>query len=182
MELRFDVDTSRYVRNLVGQWRAMRDASLYAIDESADEMVDEMKKRIESSSPSGRTYFFRTKEGRHQKPMPLTMKITKHGTYIASAEGDPPAILTGHLLDSFEKRTFFSVGHTRVISHIINSARYAYILEYGGPVGGGRGWPRSYMAPRPFMEPVIYSSEVNHRMLTRVRRVMESAGQGFGAR
>jgi hypothetical protein len=115
--------------------------------------------------------------------MPLVFWKTEHGTYIASEEGNPPRSLSGHLLSSFEKRTFFSRGHTRVISHIENTASYAMYLEYGSPVGGGAGpWPRGYMAPRPFMEPVMYDPEINHRMLRRVRRYMEYAGQRFGAR
>jgi len=114
--------------------------------------------------------------------MPLTMKTTTFGTYVASAEGDPPGKLSGHLLSSFESKTFYSRGHTRIISIIGNTAPYSLYLEYGSPVGGGRGWPRSYMAPRPFMAPVIYDSRINHKMLRRVRALMRYAGQTFGAR
>lgn len=171
-ELRFEIDTSRYIRNLVGQFRAMRDASLYAIDESADEFIDEMRKRIEDSSPSGRTYF-------HRGDFKLSEKPMKGGIpHIASAPGEPPAILSGDLLRSFSKRTFFSRGHTRIISYIENHAPYALYLEYGTSKTGWGG----PIDPRPFMTPVIYSAELNHRMLTRVRRVMEAAGQAYGAR
>jgi hypothetical protein len=98
--------------------------------------------------------------------------------HIASAPGEPPAILSGELLGSFSKRTFFSRGHTRIIAYIENHAPYALYLEYG-TVKTGWGGP---IFPRPFMTPVIYDAEINHRMLMRVRRVMEQAGQGFGAR
>lgn len=108
--LSFTIDTSRFVRNLVGQFRAMRDASLYAIDESADEFIDEMKKRIQRSPPTGRLYYFRTHLMRQEKKWPLTEKKTKYGTYIASERDNPPRILSGQLFRSFSKRTFFSRG------------------------------------------------------------------------
>ncbi len=170
--LTFTTDTSRFVKNLVGQFSAMRYAALHAIDESANEFIDEMRKRIESNSPSGRTYF-------HRGDFRLSMKPMEGGeVHIASAPGEPPAVLSGELLRSFSKRTFFSRGHTRIISYIENDAPYALYMEYGTSKTGWGG----PIDPRPFMAPVIYSAELNHRMLMRVRRLMEVAGQGYGAR
>jgi len=176
--LTFKIDTSRYVKNLVGQFRSMRDASLFAIDESADEFIDEMKKRISDSSPGGREYHFRFASGYQLSRWGPTKKGAGRDPHIASAPGEPPAILSGHLIDSFTKRTFFSKGHTRIISYIENHAKYALYLEYG-TTSTGWGGP---IAPRPFMAPVIFDATLNHRMLTRVRRLMEAAGQRFGAR
>jgi hypothetical protein len=156
----------------------MRDASLYAIDESADVFIEEMQKRIEESSPSGREYY-------HSGDFRLTEKPIEGGfLHIASAEGEPPAQLSGELLKSFAKNTFFSAGHTRIISHIENYARsakgrpYPLYLEYG-TAKTGWGGP---IAPRPFMEPVMYDSGVAHKMLLRVRAAMKRAGQAYGAR
>jgi hypothetical protein len=150
----------------------MRDASFYAIDESADVAIDEMKKRIKESSPSGRTYWHRGDFKLSEKPMPGGIQ------HIASAPGQPPAVLSGDLLDSFRSNTFFSRGHTRIISYIENYSGYALYLEYG-TTKTGWGGP---IHPRPFMAPVMYDPKILHRMLMRVRRVMEAAGQGFGAR
>ncbi len=171
-ELVLTVDTTKFVRNLVGQFRAMRNASLYAIDESMDEFIDEMRKRIQESEPSGRMYFHRGDFKLSEKPMPGGIQ------HIASAPGQPPAILSGDLIDSFSSRTFFSRGHTMVIAYIENHAPYALYLEFG-TYKTGWGGP---IHPRPFMAPVMYDARMNHRVLMRVRRVMETAGQGFGAR
>ncbi len=65
-----------------------------------------------------------------------------------------------------------------VIAYIENYAGYALYLEYG-TTRTGWGGP---IHPRPFMAPVIYDAQMNHRVLTRVRVVMERVGQGFGAR
>ncbi len=176
--LSFEIDTSQYVRNLVGQFRAMRDACLYAIDESADEFIEEMQKRIEDSPPTGPEWFFRTHLREAEKKFPLTKKKTRFGRHIASEEGNPPRKLSGHLLRSFSKLVMFSRGHTRIIAYIDNEASYAYYLEFGSPTTGF-GPP---LMPRPFMEPVIYDAEVNYRMIQRVRRAMERAGHAYGAR
>jgi hypothetical protein len=178
MELRFTIETGDYVKNLVGTWRAMRDAALASIDESADIFIEMMQDYIEDSSPSGREYFFRTSAGAGQLRFPLTTKKTTHGTHIASAPGEPPAVLSGSLLVSLRKRVFFSRGHTRVIAEIYSDVSYAYYLEYG-TVRTGFGGP---IAPRPFMAPIIFSSRANYLMLRRVRAAMERAGQGYGAR
>jgi hypothetical protein len=174
-ELIFNIPTSELLRfkgNLIGQFRAMRDAAFFAIDESADIAIDEMKKRIEESDPTGRTYWHRGDFKLSEKPMSGGIQ------HIASARGQPPAILSGELLNSFSKRTMFSRGHTRIIAYIENHAKQAEWMEYGTPrTGWGKG-----IDPRPFMAPVMYDPEILHRMLMRVRRVMKAAGQGFGAR
>jgi hypothetical protein len=180
MELAFEIDTARYVKNLVGQFRAMRDACWFAIDESADEFIDEMQKRIREGEPSGRAWHFRYSTGY----LLSRFGPTKEGSgrpddpHIASAPGEPPAILSGKLLRSFSKRTIFSHGHTRIIAHIENDAEYAGYLEYGTPWTGWGG----PVHPRPFMAPVMFDTRTNHRMILRVRRAMEAAGHAYGAR
>ena len=109
----------------------------------------------------------------------LSGKPMKGGMlHIASARGEPPAELSGDLLRSFSKRTIFSRGHTRIIAYIENYAPYAGWLEYGTSRTGWGG----PIHPRPFMEPVMHSAEVNHRMLMRVRAAMDRAGHAYGAR
>ena len=181
-ELHFEIDTGDFLRNLVGQFRAMRDASLAAMEESADSMVQMIKDNLSNSTPGGRIYYFRTSRGASEKHFPLTTKKTKFGTHIASAGGQPPARLSGDLIESISHRTFFSHGHTRVISEIYSNLAYAYYLEYGAVVGGHGGFPQSYMEPRPFMAPIIFSPSANYNMLLLVRAAMERAGHAYGAR
>ena len=128
--------------------------------------------RIRASDPSGREYW-------HRGDFKLTEKEIPGGwLHIASAPGEPPAQLSGELLRSFSKTVIFSHGHTRVIAYVENLAPYAVYLEYGT---SRTGWGGPIL-PRPFMEPVVYDSEVNYRMLQRVRRAMERAGHAYGAR
>ena len=177
-ELVFSIDTSQFVKNLVGQFRAMRDASFFAIDESTDIFIDKMKSRIKRSSPSGREYHFRYASGFQLSRYGPTKEGAGRPTHIASAPGEPPAILSGELLGSFSKRTIFSRGHTRIISYIENHSKHALWMEYG-TLRTGWGGP---IHPRPFMAPVVYDAALIHKMLIRVRNAMKNAGHAYGAR
>jgi len=183
-ELRYDINTGEFVRNLVGQWRAMRDACLGALTEAVDTIyIPEMQKKLsEHEIGDYKEWYFRTPARETEKHFPLTDKPKKFGSHFSSSPGDPPAKLSGALSRGFGKRVYFSRGHTRVIAEIFNEMAYAYYLEYGSPVGGGRGFPRRYMEPRPFMAPVLFNAQVNLRVVQVVRDYMEMAGHAYGAR
>lgn len=177
-ELRFDIHTGEYIRNLVGQYRAMKYAALEAISQGAEMMIRRMQDYIRSTSPSGRIYWYRTSLGSAQKHFPLTTKPTKYGTHIASAPGDPPAELSGDLLNSLEYRAFLSRGHTRIVAEIYSNVAYAYYLEFG-TIRTGFGGP---IFPRPFMSVVLFDVSANVEMMHIVREYMEMAGHAYGAR
>lgn len=96
---------------------------------AADLLIAEAKRLILNTPKTGRLY------GNHQ----------------ASAPGEPPANLTGHLVASFKKvqSTTGSVVSVRVT----NTAKYAMFLEFG----------TRKMAARPFMRPAY--TNVKDQML-----------------
>ena len=47
-ELHFEINTGSFVKNLVGQFRAMRDASLAALIEGSDYMIEKMRDNLVS--------------------------------------------------------------------------------------------------------------------------------------
>jgi len=73
--------------------------------------------------------------------------FTKHGTYQASAPGEPPAVRSGTLRRSWQPRAQSENDGGTVTIHpaIWTGVKYAPILQEGG----------GHIAPRPFEEPII---------------------------
>jgi hypothetical protein len=106
----------------------------------------------------------------------LTLTGQRHGreyrvsmtgkVHIASAPGEPPAVLYGNLRNSvgfskpvwngntLEAEVGIGLGVNATADR--TAASYAALLEFGGMTGRGH---RSYVAPRPYIEPTAVRTE-----------------------
>lgn len=96
------------------------------------------------------------------KDTPKTGRI--YGTHQASAPGEPPANLSGHLISSF--RTQITQTGTVTSVSITNTAKYAGYLEFG----------TRKMAPRPFMRPAYVNTK--EKMIAEITKAFQKAVRG----
>lgn len=144
MNIEMKVNTESFTRNLVGYNRKVRQAAVEATEEGMEFIIGSIIDRIRSSEPSGKWWVVKRYPGHKYKPPGAR----------ASAPGQPPADLTGELIDSFSYEIKYSPGQVWVMATLHNSTIYSSVLEYGGDVGWG------YVAPRPYIAPVIYNRKV----------------------
>lgn len=126
------------------------------LDGLGEELLRELRPRAEQAVKRAAVYF----EGELKKTLTgrrsgRTYRVSRTGTlHVASAPGEPPAVLTGALRNS--------IGHSRprweglAVSSEVGtglgagnaSEAYARRLEFGGADSRG-----VYIAPRPYMAP-----------------------------
>lgn len=162
MILEMEVNTESFTRALVGYSRAVREAAYEATVECMAHIVGKIRDRVESSSPAGKWWVIKGYPGHKYSPPGAR----------ASAPGQPPAVITGELLESLTYNVRFSPGQVWVLGSIEAGVIYARILEYGGMAGWG------YIAPRPYVEPVIYNRMVLQECSNIFSEELKSAGFG----
>ena len=134
------------------------------LDGMGDEILREMKPRAEAALVAGsalavseiKVTLTGTRSGR-------TYKASKTGKpHIASAPGEPPAVLFGHLRnsigasrpkwESWEVSVEVGSGLGKSSKDNEEAVGYARILEYGGFTGRGGA---THIAARPYMRPAM---------------------------
>lgn len=99
--------------------------------------------RIYGSESSGRD-----RKGRFSRTHRDARGRFRRAGHQASAPGEPPATLTGHLRQSITHE--IRVSKNTVEGEVGTNDPKARILEYGGVTGAGH---RTRILPRPYMEP-----------------------------
>lgn len=87
-------------------------------------------------------------EGKIKKSITAQKHGHQYGKHTASAHGEPPAVLTGNLLNGIQTVPLSSSPNTAAAA-VIASAEYARPLEFG----------TSHFAERPFMRPAADDSD-----------------------
>jgi phage gpG-like protein len=125
---------------------SLREPAEIGIIDAMMHLVEATKQTLEGTR-SGRAY-----------------KVSKQGElHIASAPGEPPAVLFGQL--------YRSIAHSppewdnwTIASWIGSNVEYAQILEFGGIAGNG-----ARILPRPYLEPTILREQ------DKVEQILEAA-------
>lgn len=174
----------------------LEDDARYIMEEAAQMLVDRIKDYMIASTPSGRTYKIVSMEGG---------KGTVLGEHTASRSGEPPAMLSGTLVESIGYEMFsdgsfvvgllpqwgdfsdtmsefassgFSIKTGSIIINGKSEMKQTPVGTYGRALEGGftNAKTGKYVEPRPWFKPIMDELKEPLRQMIR-KSVRKSLGQ-----